>query len=156
VPYLLWRLYRIEWFVRWSWWRGVKLLASVDISTHAPWITLNEQHITACTSTKLMNCTGMQDSSWARWPQMEGHWKKRKKMIVMNTLAVGKGQAEGFIKYTWTLCWTNLTTGCAVCAGRSCPSVECSPFLSPIWGLSLTAVSGQGWTVTSRQNILLT
>jgi hypothetical protein len=31
--------------------RGVKLLASVDISTRARWITLNEQHITACTST---------------------------------------------------------------------------------------------------------
>jgi hypothetical protein len=28
--------------------RGVKLLASVDISTRAPWITLNEQHIMAC------------------------------------------------------------------------------------------------------------
>jgi hypothetical protein len=28
-----------------SW--GVKLLASVDISTRAPWITLNEQHIKA-------------------------------------------------------------------------------------------------------------
>jgi hypothetical protein len=60
------------------WW-GVKLLASVDISTHAPCITLNEQHIMACTSTKLMNCTGMQDSSWARCPQMEGQWKKKKK-----------------------------------------------------------------------------
>jgi hypothetical protein len=31
-------------------WRGVKLLTSVDISTRAPWITLNEQHM-ACTST---------------------------------------------------------------------------------------------------------
>jgi hypothetical protein len=29
------------------------LLASVDISTRAPWIMLNEQHIMACTSTKL-------------------------------------------------------------------------------------------------------
>jgi hypothetical protein len=35
--------------------KGVKLLVSVDISTHAPWITLNEQHIMTCTSTKLMN-----------------------------------------------------------------------------------------------------
>jgi hypothetical protein len=26
---------------------GVKLLASVDISTHAPWITQNEQHFLA-------------------------------------------------------------------------------------------------------------
>jgi hypothetical protein len=34
--------------------RGVKLLASVDISTCAPWIMLNEQHIMACTSTKLI------------------------------------------------------------------------------------------------------
>jgi hypothetical protein len=33
---------------------GVKLLASVDISTRAPWITLNEQHIMACTSTKIV------------------------------------------------------------------------------------------------------
>jgi hypothetical protein len=24
------------------------------------------------------NCSGMQDSSWARCPQMEGHWKKKK------------------------------------------------------------------------------
>jgi hypothetical protein len=40
---------------------GVKLLMSIDISTRAPWITLNDQHIMACTSTK--NCTGMQDSS---------------------------------------------------------------------------------------------
>jgi hypothetical protein len=30
---------------------GVKLLASVDISAHAPWITLNEQHVMAFTST---------------------------------------------------------------------------------------------------------
>jgi hypothetical protein len=52
------------------------LLASVDISTRAPCIALNEQHVMACTSTK--NCTGMQDSSWARCPQMEGHWKKKK------------------------------------------------------------------------------
>jgi hypothetical protein len=29
------------------------MLASVDISTRAPWITLNEQHIMACTSTEL-------------------------------------------------------------------------------------------------------
>jgi hypothetical protein len=50
--------------------RGVKLLVSVDISTRAPWIMLNEQHIMACTSTiqhkqlvTLQNCTGMQDSS---------------------------------------------------------------------------------------------
>jgi hypothetical protein len=57
---------------------GVKLLASVDISSRAPWNTLNEQHIMACTSTKLMNCTGMQISSRARCPQMEGHWKKNK------------------------------------------------------------------------------
>jgi hypothetical protein len=56
-----------------QWWlRPIKLLASVDISTRAPRITLNEQHIMACTSTKLMNCTGMQDSSWARCPQREG------------------------------------------------------------------------------------
>jgi hypothetical protein len=27
----------------------------------------------------LQNCTGMQDSSWARCTQMEGHWKKQKK-----------------------------------------------------------------------------
>jgi hypothetical protein len=27
--------------------RRVKLLASVDISTHAPWITQNEQHFVA-------------------------------------------------------------------------------------------------------------
>jgi hypothetical protein len=33
-----------------------------------PWITLNEQHIMACTSTK---CTGMQDSSWASCPQIK-------------------------------------------------------------------------------------
>jgi hypothetical protein len=26
---------------------GVKLLASVDVSTHVPWIMLNEQHIMA-------------------------------------------------------------------------------------------------------------
>jgi hypothetical protein len=25
-----------------------------------------------------VNCTGMQDSSWARCPQMEGHWKRKK------------------------------------------------------------------------------
>jgi hypothetical protein len=31
--------------------QGVKLLASVDISTRSPWITLTEQHIMACTST---------------------------------------------------------------------------------------------------------
>jgi hypothetical protein len=61
--------------------REVKLLASVDISTSAPWIMLNEQHIMSCTSTKLMNCTGMQDSSWTRCPQMEGHWKKM--MMIM-------------------------------------------------------------------------
>jgi hypothetical protein len=63
-----------------SQWGGggvVKLLESVDISTCAPWIMLNEQHITACTSTNLMDSTGMQDSSWARCPQMEGHWKKK-------------------------------------------------------------------------------
>jgi hypothetical protein len=54
--------------------RGVKLLASVDISTRDPWITLNEQHIMACTSTKLMNCTGMQDSS-----ELDAlKWKKEK------------------------------------------------------------------------------
>jgi hypothetical protein len=57
---------------------GVKLLASIEISTRTPCITLNEQHIMACTSTKLMNCTGMQDSSSARCTQMEGHWKKKK------------------------------------------------------------------------------
>jgi hypothetical protein len=34
--------------------RGVKLLASVDISTRDPWIALNEQHIMACTSTRLI------------------------------------------------------------------------------------------------------
>jgi hypothetical protein len=51
-----------------------------------PWITLNEQPIMACTSTivqhkqlvTLQNCSGMQDSLWARCPQMEGHWKKKK------------------------------------------------------------------------------
>jgi hypothetical protein len=32
------------------------LLMSVDISTRAPWITLNEQHIMTCTS---KNRTGM-------------------------------------------------------------------------------------------------
>jgi hypothetical protein len=31
--------------------QGVKLLVSVDVSTRAPWIMLNEQHIMACTST---------------------------------------------------------------------------------------------------------
>jgi hypothetical protein len=30
-------------------------LASIDISIRAPWITLNEQHIMACTSTELKN-----------------------------------------------------------------------------------------------------
>jgi hypothetical protein len=43
----------------------VKLLASIDISTRAPWITLNEQHNMACTSTKL-NCTGMQATGRGR------------------------------------------------------------------------------------------
>jgi hypothetical protein len=35
---------------------GVKLLAPVDISTHAPWITLDKQHIMACASTIVLEC----------------------------------------------------------------------------------------------------
>jgi hypothetical protein len=36
---------------------------------------------------KVNDCTGMQDSSWARCPQMEGHWKKNKR---------------GYIGMSWT------------------------------------------------------
>jgi hypothetical protein len=51
--------------------RGVKLLASVDISTRdTKWATHYGLH------QYKVNCTGVQDFSWARWPQMEGHWKK--------------------------------------------------------------------------------
>jgi hypothetical protein len=44
-------LYQLRRFFSIGWGgRGVKLLASVDISTRAPWITLNEHLIMACTS----------------------------------------------------------------------------------------------------------
>jgi hypothetical protein len=34
---------------------GVKLLASIDISTRAPWITQNEQHsVTRCSNGRLL------------------------------------------------------------------------------------------------------
>jgi hypothetical protein len=60
--------------------RGVKLLVSVDISTCAPWIMLNEQHIMAG-----------KNSSWAN-PQMEGHWKKmlRKEVTVWKGMVCRK------------------------------------------------------------------
>jgi hypothetical protein len=38
--------------------KGVKLIPSINISTHDPWIMLNEQHIIACISTKLMIVLG--------------------------------------------------------------------------------------------------
>jgi hypothetical protein len=49
--------------------RGVKLLASVDISTCAPWITLNEQHIMTCTSTELivLECKIPHDLDALKW-----------------------------------------------------------------------------------------
>jgi hypothetical protein len=59
---------------------GGKVARSVDISIRAPWITTNEEHIMACTNT---NCTGMQDFSRARCPQMEGHWKKKMFFILL-------------------------------------------------------------------------
>jgi hypothetical protein len=55
--------YEVETFILW----GVKLLASIDISTRAPWITLNEQHIMACTSTKLMGCKIPHELDALKW-----------------------------------------------------------------------------------------
>jgi hypothetical protein len=49
--------------------RGVKLLASVDISTRAPWITQNEQHFVAGEIPHGLDA------------QMEGHQKKRYQML---------------------------------------------------------------------------
>jgi hypothetical protein len=49
---------KVDWWVKDFGYWGVKLLVSVDISTHAPWIMLNEQHIMACTSTRLMIVLG--------------------------------------------------------------------------------------------------
>jgi hypothetical protein len=50
---------------------GVKLLASVDISAHGPWIMLNEQHIMACTSTKhckiVLGCKIPQELDALKW-----------------------------------------------------------------------------------------
>jgi hypothetical protein len=44
--------FKLKCYVLW----GVELLTSVDISTRAPSIMLNEQHIMACTGTMLMDC----------------------------------------------------------------------------------------------------
>jgi hypothetical protein len=38
---------KLKFLVKYLEHRGIKLLASVDISTRAPWITQNEQHFVA-------------------------------------------------------------------------------------------------------------
>jgi hypothetical protein len=43
----------------------------------------------------LQNCTGMQDSSWARCTQMEGHWWRRKKKYYTTVL---------LLHATYTIC----------------------------------------------------
>jgi hypothetical protein len=52
-----------------SW--GVKLLVSIDISTHAPWIMLNEQHIMACTSTNIVKLYWDARFFMSHWPLEE-------------------------------------------------------------------------------------
>jgi hypothetical protein len=46
---------------------GIKLLPSVDISTRATWIMLNEQHSMACTSTIVLGCKIPHELDALKW-----------------------------------------------------------------------------------------
>jgi hypothetical protein len=72
------------------WTRGVKLLASVDISTRAPWIMLNEQHIMACTHCKIvLGCKIPHELDALKWKaigrrrRMWTSWRDLRKDIQM-------------------------------------------------------------------------
>jgi hypothetical protein len=65
------------------------IFASVEISTRAPWITLNEQHIMACTSTmpNVLGCKIPHELDALKWKTIGRRRRKRYLRIVFTALA---------------------------------------------------------------------